>query len=188
MGVAYADYDNDGWVDLVIGNHDEGYRLFHNESAAHTQNHWLTLELTGGERVNRDGIGSRVYVKTADGITQMQEVAAGSSLGAGNALPLYFGLGGHDSIEELTIVWPDGLSQTFNNVPGDDRYRLHYPAVVEAEPVPSEQTSDPQSPAVIVALTVLGTVVLLGACLITLGILVAALFWLSNRAQVKDTT
>ncbi|MGQ0600217.1 MAG: FG-GAP-like repeat-containing protein [Anaerolineales bacterium] len=125
LGVAYADYDRDGWVDLAVGNMDEGYRLYRNQSGQTATNHWLSLELVGAGRVNRDAVGARVYVSTTDGPQQMQDVINGSSLGAGNELAQYFGLGAAERAT-VAIRWPDGAQQTFENVAADQRYRLQY--------------------------------------------------------------
>jgi cytochrome c peroxidase len=130
MGVAYADYDRDGWVDLIVGNMDEGYRLYRNRTGASSGHHWLALELIGGGRVNRDAVGARVTVTTPDGVTQMQEVINGSSVGAGNELVLYFGLG-TATRAEVSVRWPDGRRQAFQSVAGDRRYRLRYPIAAE---------------------------------------------------------
>jgi cytochrome c peroxidase len=126
MGVAYADYDRDGWVDLVVGNMDEGYRLYRNQTSASVGNHWLALDLTGAGHVNRDAVGARVYVTTADGNRQMQDVINGSSLGGGSELVLYFGLGTAKRAA-VTVRWPDGTEQRFGQVAGDTRYHLDYP-------------------------------------------------------------
>jgi hypothetical protein len=151
MGVAYGDYNNDGWVDLLIGNYDEGYFLYRNDTAAASQNRWLTLELTGGGPVNRDAVGTKVKVTTADGRSQMQEIISGSSLGAGNSLALHFGLGSMDTAD-IQIIWPDGLTQSFQGVAANQYYRLSYPAnpqTLEQQrlalygPQPQQQPSEP---------------------------------------------
>jgi cytochrome c peroxidase len=126
LGVAYADYDQDGWVDLVVGNMDEGYRLYRNQTRESENNRWLALELEGEGRVNRDAVGARVYLATENGIIQMQEVINGASLGAGNELALYFGLG-QSRTAALKIRWPDGTEQVFEDVTSNQRYHLVYP-------------------------------------------------------------
>ncbi|MEZ4662390.1 MAG: CRTAC1 family protein [Caldilineaceae bacterium] len=133
LGVATADYDRDGRVDLLVGNIDTGYLLYRNQSAAALANHWFTLELVGDGPVNRDAIGSRVYVTTADGLTLMQEVICGGSLGAGNDLALHFGLGRHADITQLEIYWPDGKHQSFTDIRADRFVMLTYPVDVVAE-------------------------------------------------------
>jgi len=125
IGVAYADYNHDGWVDLVVGNLDEGYRLYENEEGQNTNNHWLSIELEGAGPVNRDAVGARVYV-TANGNTQMQDVISGSSVMAGNALEQNFGIGVEKSAD-VVIRWPNGKEQVFKNVAADQRYQIQYP-------------------------------------------------------------
>lgn len=123
LGLAYADYDNDGDVDFVQGNWNEGYALYQNSgTAAHN---WLTVSLTGGGSVNRDAVGARVYVTSSGGVTQMQEVGSGSSLGAGHDPRLHFGLG-RSQIRRVRVVWPGGLEQTFQDVPTNQIWRLTY--------------------------------------------------------------
>ncbi len=113
MGFAYADYDNDGRIDFVVGNWNEGYRLFRNEGS--TDPNWLNVNLTGGGAVNLDAVGTKVIVKSDDGRSQMQTVISGSSLGAGNDTRLHFGLGNAE-IDSVEIIWPDGETAVFNNV------------------------------------------------------------------------
>ena len=122
MGFAYADYDNDGDVDFVQGNWNEGYRLYGN---AGTNGRWLSVELVGGGSVNRDAVGARVYVTDRAGRTQMREVGLGSSLGAGHDPRLHFGLGQRE-IREVAVRWPNGLKQTFRDVPTNRFWRLTY--------------------------------------------------------------
>lgn len=125
MGFTYADFDNDGWVDFVQGNWNEGYRLYRNVGARHLEHNWLTIHLIGGGSINRDAVGARAYVTSSEGVTQMREVIIGSSLGAGNDPRLHFGLG-EGTVEQVEIVWPNGLRQTFRWVPHNQIWQLQY--------------------------------------------------------------
>ncbi len=116
MGLAYADYDKDGLLDFVLGNWNRGYSLYRNTGAAAQSNNWISVRLQGGGAINRDAVGSRVYIHTDDGRTLLQEVKCGSSLGAGNDLALHFGLGAATSISELRIRWPNGAEETLADV------------------------------------------------------------------------
>ncbi len=122
IGVAYADYDQDGRVDLIVGNYDQGYRLYRNQTSG---NNWLTLKLVGGGSVNRDAVGARVTVVDSDGRSQMQEVKCGSSLGAGNALELYFGLG-QAEVTAVNVQWPDGTLQQLGPMTRNQRHEIAY--------------------------------------------------------------
>lgn len=125
LGVAYADYDKDGWLDLVIGNYDGQYVLYHNTGQA-ADNGRIAVKLIGdGQVINRDAVGARATVILSDGRVQMQEVTAGSSLGAGNTLTLHFGLG-EATIEQLIIDWPDGTQHIFDGVEANLQYTITY--------------------------------------------------------------
>ncbi len=124
LGVASADYDADGRVDLVIGNLDDAYYLYRNQTAG---GGWLRMTFEGRGPVNRDALGTRVYL-TAGGRTQLQELHSGSSLGAGNEIALHFGLGAA-AVEEVKVVWPDGLTEVYPAPLAAPRWHLIYPAI-----------------------------------------------------------
>ncbi|CAI8016670.1 hypothetical protein GBAR_LOCUS10213 [Geodia barretti] len=70
-----------------------------------------------GTGSNADGIGARVYLKTARGngdeaLVQVQEVRAGSSYLSMDSIDLEFGLGDSTAIDEITVLWPSGRKQT----------------------------------------------------------------------------
>ncbi|MCA9939393.1 MAG: CRTAC1 family protein [Anaerolineales bacterium] len=183
MGVAYADYDNDGWVDFVVGNGNEGYHLYRNLGREGTGNNWLSLALRGADRINRDAVGARVTLTTSDGRRQMEEVTNGASLGAGSALTLYFGLG-EASIERVEVEWPNGLRQQVRGLVENRRYELAYagiPRWLDAPPDPATPSAGitapfrlPFSPLNLAVALILGLI-----------ILIPALRWLRKRARPK---
>ncbi|MCO5197422.1 MAG: CRTAC1 family protein [Anaerolineae bacterium] len=151
IGVAYADFDQDGWVDLIVGNFDSSYNLYRNISGKTSENNWMTLKLVGSGPVNRDAVGARVTVMDTSGRPQMQEVINGASLGAGNALELYFGLGAADSAD-VTVRWPDGTEQVFGRMAANQRHILTYGESAETD-VPTSIA--PWEPFVLIALLLL---------------------------------
>ncbi len=130
FGVASCDYDQDGWVDLVVANAGEQYNLFRNRGVAGAGNHWLSMRLEGGGPVNRDAIGTRVELTLTGGVVLMQEVKSDSSLGAGNDFALHFGLG-DASPQSARVVWPDGTEIVVDSLPSDRLWRLKYPSYVD---------------------------------------------------------
>jgi len=123
LGVAAADYNRDGRLDLIVGNMGSGYALYKNRTRG---GHWLSVRLKGGGPVNADAIGARVTATLSNGRMLLGEVKCGSSLGAGNDLALHFGLG-QASVVQLHIRWPDGLTQNYGEVSSDQFLTLLYP-------------------------------------------------------------
>jgi len=106
-GAAYADYDRDGDLDVVITtNHGPAY-LFRNDGG--NRNHWLTVRLVG-RKSNRDGIGAIVRVTSKSG-TQRNMVRSGSSYCSQSDLALTFGLGQDPDVQSVEIDWPSGVQQ-----------------------------------------------------------------------------
>lgn len=114
-GAAFADYDNDGDVDVVVINLNDRPTLLRNDTDK--TNHWLTLRLTG-TKSNRDAIGARVALKAA-GRTQVAEVRSGGSYLSHNDSRIHFGLGSAETVDSLEIRWPSGLVETFETLKPD---------------------------------------------------------------------
>jgi hypothetical protein len=126
MGVAYADFDLDGWIDLAIGNMDEDYRLFRNMTGATSANNWLRVRLNGGGPVDRDALGSRIVLHTVDGAMMVRELRSGSSLGSGDEAIAHFGLG-DSTVQTLCVRWLDGSITRHDAVAGNQTITLVHP-------------------------------------------------------------
>ena len=115
IGAAWADYDNDGDLDLFVTNCNGENRLFQNNIV--NSNHWLHVQLHGAEgRSNRSAIGARVEIETASGL-QVREVTGGSGYLSQESLRVEFGLGQEATVDVLRVYWPrlyssDGLVAT----------------------------------------------------------------------------
>ena len=108
----YGDYDGDGDPDMFLVNYGDNTKLFRNDNS--NSNNWLIVDLQGTTS-NRDGIGSRLELQMSDGGTQIFETRSGSSLGGGDDIAAYFGLG-NATITNLTITWPSGTVQNLGSV------------------------------------------------------------------------
>ncbi len=113
-GCAFGDFDNDGDVDIVIMNMNEPPSLLRNDNTG--RNHWLKVQLEAVTS-NRSAIGARVTARYG-GRIQAQELMSQSSFLSVNDKRLHFGLGAETSAS-LEIRWPNGMKQTFSDVPAN---------------------------------------------------------------------
>lgn len=115
---AWADYDNDGDLDLVSGG-----KLFENQGNG---NHWLNVILNGdGRRVNRSAIGATVRINIGTSVLTRQ-VEAGTGEGNQNNLILHFGLGKNAGPVNLQVTWPDGYLQKVERVKANRIVSVNY--------------------------------------------------------------
>jgi hypothetical protein len=111
-GLATADFDRDGDVDILLTTNNGPAALFRNDQTAGHRS--LRLRLVGTSS-NRDAIGAVVRV-TAGGVTQTRMVRGGSSYLSQSELPLTFGVGRADRVERVVLTWPRGRVEEFTNV------------------------------------------------------------------------
>jgi enediyne biosynthesis protein E4 len=100
---AYADIDNDGFLDVLLTTNAGPAYLFHNEGGT---NHSLRIKLVG-TKSNRDGIGAIVRLN-AGGDKQWKMLRSGSSYLSQSELVLTFGLGAQTKADSVEIQWPSG--------------------------------------------------------------------------------
>jgi hypothetical protein len=114
-GLATADFDNDGGIDIVTNNRGDYPSLLRNDGA--TANHWLTVQLIG-TKSNRDGTGSSLKL-TSEGFVMTEQAKGGMSYMSASDPRIHFGLGKRTSIASLEITWPSGKVDRLTNVPID---------------------------------------------------------------------
>jgi len=117
-GAAFADFDNDGFVDVVVANNGDAPLLLHNSGGS--GNHFVNFKLVG-TKSNRDAMGARIRI-VAGGVAQIREIAGGGSYLSQSDLRANFGLGKYTRVETVEIRWPSGLTQAFRDVAGDQFY------------------------------------------------------------------
>ncbi len=124
-GVAMADYDRDGRLDVYVVNRLGSPILYRNVTA--TSSHWLEVDLAGTWS-NRDGCGARLLL-TAGASRQLREVFCGSvGLSSGSDTVAQFGLGAADRVDRLVIEWPSGQRQVLRNLAADRLVSVVEPA------------------------------------------------------------
>tara|TARA_B100000401_G_scaffold391145_1_gene297739 strand:- start:1908 stop:4022 length:2115 start_codon:yes stop_codon:yes gene_type:complete len=104
---AIGDSNNDGFLDIFNGN-----SLYQNTP---NDNNWLKV-ITVGTTSNINGIGARIEIASPSLGIQVRDVQSGTGFRYMSSLNTYFGLGQDSSITTLTVYWPSGVVDTFNNV------------------------------------------------------------------------
>jgi len=136
-GLALADLDNDGRMDVVILNSRRLPTILRNVSK--NDNHWIEIDLRG-VKTNRAGVGAQVNVVAGD-LTQIDEVHSGQGYQSHFGMRLHFGLGQHDRIDRIEVRWIGGGVDVFENVGADQILTLTEgtgkPGVM---PVPARQS------------------------------------------------
>ena len=118
-GAAFADFDNDGDMDVFVTALNDAPALLRNDVG--NRNAFLVLRLVGKGKL-RDACGARVTVRLADGRPHMEELHHGASFCCDNDPRLFFGLGAETSAKRVEVRWPDGATQTFTDVAGRKFY------------------------------------------------------------------
>lgn len=111
-GVAIGDYNNDGAMDILVTSNGESAVLLRNDSQIAETNNWVKIVLVG-TKSNRDGIGAKIWVRTAETI-QFREATCGGSYASGSARTLHFGIGTEETIQSIKVAWRNGHIQTLD--------------------------------------------------------------------------
>jgi hypothetical protein len=121
-GAAFADFDNDGRIDVVVSALGEPAELWRNTTADAAPRHWLRV-IPRGARSNRDGIGALVTVGKQ---SNLMSTAVSYSSSSHYGVP--FGLGGDKGPLTLTVHWPSGAIQRIDGVAPDRVLTVTEPA------------------------------------------------------------
>jgi hypothetical protein len=115
-GAAFGDIDNDGDTDVLMANNNGPSRLLINQIG--NQNHWIGLRLLTDDG-KRDAIGARVHLILADGSSRWRRVRTDGSFCSSRDPRVLIGLGTATKIKEVRVLWPQGRSETWTDLPVD---------------------------------------------------------------------
>lgn len=148
-GLATADFDNDGDLDIVLNNNPGDSGRAEQARATLLRNNvgerrnWMAIELTG-TKSNSDAVGALVTIESG-GEKFVRLVGAGSGFASQHSSRLYFGLGEKTRIDAVTVRWPNGRLEKFERIgerPIETRrlLRIKEGSVVEAVTLPARQS------------------------------------------------
>jgi hypothetical protein len=134
-GAAYADFDNDGDLDLVLNNQSDKASIYRNNTEAN----YITISLEGPE-YNIKGLGAKVevYTKTTQ---QLKEQYTSRGYQSSVSSNLNFGLGESKIVDSLKVIWNDNKTQVLTNVEVNKRLTLSYSKAKKEAVVVTKETA-----------------------------------------------
>ena len=142
-GLAVADYDNDGAMDLLIVDRDGGVRLLHNRMA---RGNWLELRLRNrvGRRQRPLGFGDGAIVVATVGDRTLRRAVSSASYLSQSSRRIHLGIGNATKIDTLEVRWPGGAADVYANLRANSVFEL-----VQGDPLPHrlDITAAPGRPA-----------------------------------------
>jgi enediyne biosynthesis protein E4 len=121
-GAAYADLDGDGALDLIVNNENDTAFVYRNNARTLTKNNYLQVKLDG-EGHNRFAVGANVTLQNGKQI-QYQEVSPTRGFQSSMDYVLTFGIGRSDTVNTVTVGWPDGRQSVLKNVAANQRLTI----------------------------------------------------------------
>jgi len=123
-GAATADLDNDGDLDYIVNNINDEPFIYTNQSADKKLGHYIQFVLNGPS-TNPLGTGTQINLYAGN---EKQYAMLSPTRGIFSSIEhlIHFGLGSNSTIDRVEVTWPDGKTQTLNNIQPDQRLTLNY--------------------------------------------------------------
>jgi hypothetical protein len=114
-GAAFGSLTNNGKIDVVVSTINDKPQLLMNRTG--NGNHWIIIKLVG-TKDNRDGLGTKVKITTAEGVLYNHATTA-VGYSSSSDKRVHFGLGRATIIDRIELSWPTGAQQVLTNVKAD---------------------------------------------------------------------
>jgi hypothetical protein len=142
-GAGFGDLNNDGRIDIVVTVLNGEPQLLMNRSQNH--NHWIILKLIGVAD-NRDGLGTRVKITTANGV-QYNQATTAVGYNSSSDKRVHFGLQNATVVDQIELVWPTGVKQVLNHVMADQVLTIVQSSSSKKSNHPKLNSREPAAPA-----------------------------------------
>jgi hypothetical protein len=119
-GMAVGDLFNDGRLEAVVENLVGRPTILRPEGGA--RHHWISIQLEG-VKSNRLALNARVRA-SAGHLVQLDEVRSSGSYLSQSDLRIHFGLGDHQKVDKLEVLWPDGKVESIPNLAANRYYTI----------------------------------------------------------------
>lgn len=123
-GAAYADFDNDGDLDLVVNNINQKAFYYENTGADKKGKHFISFALQG-DSLNKDGLGTKIFLYTGSKIQITEQSPVRGYLSSVDKR-LHFGLDSIAAIDSVVVIWADNKKQVLKNINADTFLTLTY--------------------------------------------------------------
>ncbi|MEQ6121252.1 VCBS repeat-containing protein [Reichenbachiella sp. MALMAid0571] len=124
-GAVYADLDNDGDLDIIGNNINSAAYIYKNNTRElGLSSNYLKVKLEGSP-MNKDGIGARVILESK-GIKQTRELYLSRGFQSSVDRILHFGISDATSVDNMTILWPDGKTQSLSNIASNQQITVSH--------------------------------------------------------------
>jgi enediyne biosynthesis protein E4 len=121
-GASYADLDGDGSLDLIVNTENDTAFVYRNNARTLTKNHYLQVKLDG-EGHNRFAIGAKVTLESGKKLF-FQEESPTRGFQSSVDYVLTFGIGSIDTVQKVTVDWPDGRQTVLNHIAANQRLTI----------------------------------------------------------------
>jgi enediyne biosynthesis protein E4 len=138
-GLAVGDLFNDGRMEAVVENLEGQPMILRPEGGPN--NHWISFQLEG-VKCNRLALNARVTA-TAGDLVQLGEVVSGGSYLSQHDLRIHFGLGTHERVDKVEVLWPNGKKETLTSLAADRFYMLREGEGVASSKPPEQKVKLP---------------------------------------------
>ena len=138
-GAVYADLDNDGDLEIVTNNINEEAFVYQNLAVEKAETNFINL-VFNPKASAQSATGTKVYMYSGD-LKQYQQYTPTHGFQSSMMIPMHFGLGKHQTVDSLVVVWPNGHVQKLANIKANQRLTVAYaPNASETKPNPGAAT------------------------------------------------